>query len=449
MGKKKTAWRKIDVQQEVDAVGDDALRDRVEREVNLFSVDTKGRAGRADQKRKADAVWNVSVGERTRLKKAANSLYNKGDEKKSNAGRVYDLWGDNVASQPKDAASVEGKTISSWAGRTLAPGVKLPHPGQSVNPEMHSHLALLESEAARVIEQNREIAAVSAKDAPVTAQLAEMIPEEELSKMTFGEKRQALNNLFVLSKPHTHAVDVNDDCNTNNNADDELIDDGVGGSITLPKTSTKQPRKKSKGKRNKEARHAARVQMTNAKRTERLFVHSIQNAGSILKELRKRDLNVIKRTQYMRAYRARLKEEEAKGDVSFKTGRNPFGEGPEGVPLTADIAMSSGSLRATRIPVGASTLMDRVKSAERRGLVELPAMGDELAHQRTRQMMLRRKALKSRKYINTMMRGAEKKTRKRVLQSNAGLKMVNKSRRKQLRKNAAATGGGGGTMEVG
>jgi len=411
MTSRKKSWRKINVDDQIEFAHEEELRKKVAEQDDLIVLDKVGRTRKELlKKQKVAEDWgSVSSGQRRLVDRAQKRLRSSTPVVKGmilcaaccldafylilqlRGPDIFDLWGDGVD------MSESRKRNGPSGPRTLAPALKLPHPGQSVNPDAESHLALIEAEAAKVIEQQKVEADGEASMKPITMQL--IAAAKDVDNMTFAERQQALNKIQGIEPI---------------SMEDNIDEDSV--------LRKKMPIKKTKGQRNKAARHAARVEKTRAKREARQFLHNVGGAKAILKELKKEDLNREQRLIYRRALKAQRLEEQKKGIVSFKTGKNCFRENPESVMLSDQLRLSGGSLRKSPMMLEASAVSDRAKSVQRRGLIELPM-------ERTTESMatgveIRRKVIRSKKHIHKLMREAQRDAGQRVAKSGGGRMII-------------------------
>eukprot|EP00382_Lankesteria_abbotti_P001730 CAMPEP_0113844284 /NCGR_PEP_ID=MMETSP0372-20130328/160_1 /TAXON_ID=340204 /ORGANISM="Lankesteria abbotti" /LENGTH=393 /DNA_ID=CAMNT_0000813287 /DNA_START=2086 /DNA_END=3267 /DNA_ORIENTATION=+ /assembly_acc=CAM_ASM_000359 len=391
MTSRKKSWRKINVDDQIEFAHEEELRKKVAEQDDLIVLDKVGRTRKELlKKQKVAEDWgSVSSGQRRLVDRAQKRL--RSSTPVLRGPDIFDLWGDGVD------MSESRKRNGPSGPRTLAPALKLPHPGQSVNPDAESHLALIEAEAAKVIEQQKVEADGEASMKPITMQL--IAAAKDVDNMTFAERQQALNKIQGIEPI---------------SMEDNIDEDSV--------LRKKMPIKKTKGQRNKAARHAARVEKTRAKREARQFLHNVGGAKAILKELKKEDLNREQRLIYRRALKAQRLEEQKKGIVSFKTGKNCFRENPESVMLSDQLRLSGGSLRKSPMMLEASAVSDRAKSVQRRGLIELPM-------ERTTESMatgveIRRKVIRSKKHIHKLMREAQRDAGQRVAKSGGGRMII-------------------------
>eukprot|EP00918_Siedleckia_nematoides_P105912 GHVU01231182.1.p1 GENE.GHVU01231182.1~~GHVU01231182.1.p1 ORF type:complete len:312 (+),score=60.49 GHVU01231182.1:74-937(+) len=229
--KKERKWNKrVDSADIVEALAIQKSKDAIaaKKGDSLFVIDTVGKESRRIKKlikkdynaTKAGVNHKLSKHHISKLKalepKVGNAGGAKGKKRKGGGGAAAtDIWGTNVSgaasSPPPDGppdpltAAFGKKVVAPFPGHRRvglrnkappapladckAPGVRLPHGGQSYNPDPVAYQAALNLAVAPCLRQERDERRLQAQELPMTSRLCKLFPEADVKKLDDRDKQ--------------------------------------------------------------------------------------------------------------------------------------------------------------------------------------------------------------------------------------------------------------------
>merc|ERR1712194_350340 len=309
------------------------------------------------------------------------------------------------------------QTIGKHEGTAAA--VQLPPSGWSVNPGKKAMEEAVDEVVAKEVEVMREEEDEKRRKAPMTAFLSNHFTAEELKKMSLLEKQREFIRITRGEAGMT--------------ADGEAMVGDTAGEDGGSAPATGPNKKKhiagdilTKAERNKQKRVLSQFDVEKAAKLEKEKQKAIGNASQVAKELEQEEKDKAARLEYLKA----LKSSDTLGKQNIKIGRTRFQEGPQLLPQVASSSLRQAHVAEAGNGTGVgSALLERVKSMQRRHMVELPP-----SFQADTVFRAKKKAKRVTRAVSSRQRGLEKVQKTWEREENATKERKNKQALKMLQK---------------